>query len=54
MSEWICIDCVAECENEAHSWVKAERITRDDGSEAWLVGGPENPDGDDAFDGWLT
>jgi hypothetical protein len=39
--------------------VDATRITREDGSDAWLVAtvvvDPDeiDPDGEDAFDGWL-
>jgi hypothetical protein len=53
------MDCVADpCTTQDHAWVEATRITREDGSDAWLVA-PQadpleiDPDGEDAFDGWL-
>jgi hypothetical protein len=54
VTQWICMDCTAECDDARHAWVEAARITRPDGSDAWLVG-PESddPDSDDAFEGWL-
>ena len=43
--DWNCLDCIADpCVNQSHAWVQATRITRDDGSEAWLVQ-PEEPNG---------
>jgi hypothetical protein len=54
------MDCIADpCTTQSHAWVEATRITREDGSDAWLVA-PQvdpleiDPDGEDAFDGWLA
>lgn len=45
-TEWICIDCTAECKDRAHAWVRARRIEWS-GEDAWLVDLTdlnENPD----------
>lgn len=50
-TEWICLDCTAECEDRAHAWVRARRVEREDAegraSDAWVVDLTdlnENPD----------
>ena len=37
MSVWVCMDCPAkECSDSQHSWIEADLVEREDGTEAWL------------------